>query len=311
MPIEKLSPELDRIISPGEDIEVLGTGYGPHDPAVDSRKFGIHPCAEGPVWIKERNLLVFTDITNNRRMKWSEAEGVSLHDEPSEYANGLTLDQQGRIVACEQYLRRVARLEPEGPKTVIASRYQGVRFNRPNDVVVKSDGSIYFTDPGAPRPGADLDFAGVYRVSPDLGDVTLLVRDFVTPNGLCFSPDEKTLYVDDTLRHHIRAFDVQANGQLNLDSDRVFCDMRGERPGMPDGLKVDVEGNVYCTGSGGVWIIDPSGKPLGIVLTEEEQTTNCAFGGDDWRTLFYTTFDVLGRIKCNIPGVPVPSPKPA
>ena len=311
MPIEKLSPELDRIISAGEDIEVLGRGYGPHDPAVDSRKFEIHPCAEGPVWIHAQGCLVFTDITNNRRMKWSPEEGVTLHDEPSEYANGLTLDQQGRIVACEQYLRRVARLEPEGPKTVIASRYQGVRLNRPNDVVVKSDGSIYFTDPGAPRPGCDLDFAGVYRVSPDLGDVTLLVRDFVTPNGLCFSPDEKTLYVDDTLRHHIRAFDVQANGLVNLDSDRIFCDMRGERPGMPDGMKVDVEGNVYCTGSGGVWIIDPSGKPLGIVLTEETQTTNCAFGGDDWRTLFYTTFDVLGSIRVNIPGVPVPSPKPA
>ena len=311
MPIEKLSPELDRIISSGEDIEVLGQGYGPHDPTVDSRKFDIHPCAEGPVWMHEQGCLVFTDITNNRRMKWSPREGVTLHDEPSEYANGLTRDQQGRIVACEQYLRRVARLEPEGTKTVIASRYRGVRFNRPNDVVVKSDGSIYFTDPGAPRPGCDLDFAGVYRVSPDLGEVTLLVKDFVTPNGLTFSPDEKILYVDDTLRHHIRAFDVQANGMLNLHSDRVFCDMRGERPGMPDGLKVDVEGNVYCTGSGGVWIIDPSGKHLGTVLTEEVQTTNCAFGGDDWRTLFYTTFDVLGSIRVNIPGVPVPSPKPA
>ena len=117
--------------------------------------------------------------------------------------------------------------------------------------------------------------------------------------------------MDDTLRRHIRAFDVQANGMLNLHSDRVFCDMRGERPGMPDGLKVDVEGNVYCTGSGGVWIIDPLGKHLGTVLTEEVQTTNCAFGGDDWRTLFYTTFDVLGSIRVNIPGVPVPSPKPA
>ncbi len=249
MPIEKLSPELDRIVSPSEDVEVLGRGYGPHDPAVDSRKFDIHPCAEGPVWMHEQGCLVFTDITNNRRMKWSPEDGVTLHDQPSEYANGLTRDQQGRIVACEQYLRRVARLEPEGPKTVIAGRYRGARFNRPNDVVVKSDGSIYFTDPGAPRPGCDLDFAGVYRVSPDLGEVTLLVSDFVTPNGLAFSPDEKILYVDDTLRYHIRAFDVQANGMLNLSSDRVFCDMKGDRPGMPDGMKLDVEGNVYCTGA--------------------------------------------------------------
>ena len=308
MPIQKLAPELDRIVSAGQDVEVLGRGYGPEaSPDLDSRALGIHPCAEGPVWWKEGAYLVFTDITHNKRMKWSPEEGVTLHDEPTNYANGLTRDTKGRLVACEQSARRVARIEPEGPKTVIANRYQDKRLNRPNDVVVKSDGSIYFTDPGAPGPDRDLDIAGVYRVSPDLDDITLLVKDFVTPNGLAFSPDEKVLYIDDSLAKHIRAFDVQGNGMLSLPSGRVFCDMKASLPGLPDGLKVDVEGNVYCTGPGGVWVIDPAGKHLGTILNGEEQTTNCAFGGEDWRTLFYTTFDTLGSIRLKIPGTPVPA----
>ena len=144
----------------------------------------------------------------------------------------------------------MTRQEPDGSTTVVANNYQGRRLNRPNDVVVKSDGSIYFSDPGAPDPNLDLDFAGVYRVSQDLGTLTLLVRDFVTPNGLAFSDDEGILYINDSRRGHIRAFDVQANGTLALGTDRVFADLRGERPGVPDGMKVDVEGNVYC---GGVW----------------------------------------------------------
>ena len=211
----------------------------------------------------------------------------------------------------------MTRLEADGSITVVADNYGGTRLNRPNDVVVKSDGSIYFTDPGAPAPELDMDFCGVYRVSPDLSAVTLAVRDFVSPNGLCFSPDESILYINDStgiLRReenmflsigHIRAFDVRPDGSLT--NDRVFCEMRGERSGIPDGMKVDVEGNVYCTGPGGVWVLDPSGKHLGTILTGAEQTTNCAWGGDDWRILFITTMGAIFRIQLKIPGMPVPA----
>jgi len=298
MPIELVSPELDRIVSRNQSIEELGSGYG-----------STAGPAEGPVWWREGGYLLFSDIGNNRRMKWVSGEGVTIFQENTDYANGLTRDLQGRLIACEHGTRRVTRLEPDGSITVVASSYKGTRLNRPNDVVVKSDGSIYFTDPWThPEPWGewDLDFAGVYRVSPDLGTITLLVRDFVTPNGLAFSPDESILYINDSRRRHIRTFDVQPNGTLALATDRVFCDLKGERPGIPDGMKVDVEGNVYCGGAGGIWVIDPSGKHLGTIVHGQPATTNLAFGGEDWRTLFFTSRNTLGSTQMKIPGVPVP-----
>lgn len=229
-----------------------------------------------------------------------------MFQEQTNYANGLTRDTQGRLLACEHGTRRVTRQETVGGITVVANSYRSIRLNRPNDAVVKSDGSIYFTDPGAPAPEVDLDFSGVYRVSPDLGTLTLLVRDFVTPNGLAFSPDESILYINDTRRRHIRAFDMQPNGALALATDRIFCDLNGDRPGVPDGMKVDVEGNVYCGGSGGIWIMDSSGKHLGTIVHGEATTTNLAWGDDDWKTLYFTTWRTLGRVRMKIPGIPVP-----
>ena len=290
MPIEQVSPKLERIVSRGQEIEELGEGY---------------QLAEGPVWYQDGGYLLFSDIPNNRRMKWTASQGVTMFQEPTNEANGLTRDRQGRLIACEHRRRGVTPLEPDGSITVVANRYQGRRLNRPNDVVVKSDGSTYFTDPTAPALGLDLEFAGVYRVSPDLGTITLLVRDFVVPNGLAFSPDESIFYIDDSRRRHIRAFDVGPNGTLALATDRVFCDLKEHRPGNPDGMKVDVEGNVYCTGPGGIWVIDPSGNHLGTILTGAEQTTNCAWGGDDLKTLYITTFATLARIQLKIPGIPV------
>ena len=244
-------------------------------------------------------------------MKWAAGEGVTVFREPTNQANGLTRDLQGRLLACEHEGRRVTRLEPDGTITVIADSYKGARLNRPNDVVVKSDGSIYFTDPWATAgivPNQwDLDFSGVYRVSADLSTLTLLARDFVVPNGLAFSPDEGILYINDSRRRHIRAFDMQPSGLLALQTERVFCDSKGERPGVPDGMKVDVEGNVYCGGSGGIWIIDPSGKHLGTIVHGGPLTSNMAWGGDDWKTLFFTTWTTLSRIKMKIPGMPVPA----
>jgi len=225
--------------------------------------------------------------------------------EPTNEANGLTRDRQGRLVACEHLARRVTRQDPDGSITVVANHYHGHRLNRPNDVVVKSDGSIYFTDPGLGRIESDLDFCGVYRVSPDLGELHALVWDFVVPNGLAFSPDERILYVNDSRRGYIRAFDVEPTGLLALATDRVFATLHDDRIGVPDGMKVDVAGNVYCTGPGGIWIFDPQGTHLGTIATGA-QTTNVAWGEADWLTLYFTTWSTVGRIRTKIPGIPVP-----
>ena len=296
MPIEQVSPDLERIVSLNQPIEELGNGFG-----------GDAGPAEGPVWYKEGGYLLFSDIGNNRRMKWTAGEGATIFREPTNHANGLTRDPQGRLIACEHETRRVTRLESDGSITVVANSYRGRRLNRPNDVMVKSDGSIYFTDPGFPTPGLDLDFNGVYQVTPDLGTITLISWDFSRPNGLALSPDESILYINDTRRRHIRAFDLEPNGMPLLATDRVFCDLSGERPGNPDGMKVDVAGNVYCGGSGGIWVMDSSGKHLGTIVHGAPATTNMAWGGDDWKTLFFTTRNALSRIQLKIAGVPVPA----
>ena len=304
MPIQQVSPDLERIVSMDQEVEELGAGY---------------EVGEGPLWWSEDRSLLFSEVRGSRRWKWTAAEGATLVQEPTNNANGLTRDPQGRLVMCEGGARRVSRVELDGSVTVIAGSYHGLPLNRPNDVVVKSDGSIYFTDPGGPAPDTDLDFSGVYRVSADLSAINLLVRDYVLPNGLAFSPDGSVLYINDSLGLHVNndmfrsigyidAFDVRANGMLA--NRRRFCDLRGEGTGIPDGMKVDVEGNVYCTGPGGVWIMDATGRHLGTILTEVEHTTNIAWGGDDWRTLYITTFQTLARIELKIPGLPVPASAP-
>ena len=301
MPIEQYAPELERIISTSEPIQELADGFG-----------GNQGPAEGPVWWQEGGYLLFSDIHNNQRMQYTPGEGVSLFHAPTNRANGLTRDLQGRLLACEHDSRRVTRQEPDGSLTVVANSFQGRRLNRPNDVVVKSDGCIYFTDPWtSPLPAEqwDLPFSGVYRVTPDLGTLTLLIADFVLPNGLAFSPDERVLYINDSRHGHIRAFDVQPNGTLLQATDRILVDLRGDAPGVPDGMKVDVEGHVYCGGSGGLWIMDPSGKKLGRIVHGASATTNLAFGGDDWKTLYFTSRNHLGSVKVNIPGLPVPTQK--
>jgi gluconolactonase len=298
--IEPLAPELEQIISPSASIQELAEGFG-----------GPLGPAEGPVWWKEGHYLLFSDIHNNRRMKYVPGQGVSVFQEPTNRANGLTRDLQGRLVACEHETRRVTRQELDGSLTVIANSFQGRRLNRPNDVVVKSDGCYYFTDPNAgivPEQW-DLTFAGVYRVTPDLGTMSLLVDNFVQPNGLAFSPDEKVLYINDSRRRHIRAFDLLPNGMLAKQTDRIFADLQGDEPGVPDGMKVDVEGNVYCGGAGGIWIMDVQGKKLGRIVHGAPATTNIAFGGDDWKTLYFTSRNHLGAVTVKIPGIPVPVQK--
>ena len=264
-------------------------------------------ATEGPLW-HPGGYLTLVDL-GGRLLKWDPGSGISVIRDNTGEGNGCTFDREGNLIMCEGEHRSVTRTNSDGTITTIADRYQGKLLNRPNDVVSRSDGSIYFTDPWTSpltQEQWDLTYAGVFRVTPDLGTITLLVEDFILPNGLMFSPDESVLYVNDSRRSHIRAFDMNPNGTLSRQSDRVFADLSGNAPGVPDGMKVDVEGNVYCGGSGGIHVLDPSGKKLGLIEHGAPSTTNLAFGGDDWKTLYFTTWNYLGSVQLNIAGSPGP-----
>ena len=298
--IEQMAPELGAIIDTNQQIRELATGFG-----------GDIGPAEGPLWWAEGKYLLFDDIQTARRMKYTPGQGVSVAMQKTNEANGLTRDLQGRLISAEHLTRRVTRTEPDGSITVVANSFQGKRLLRPNDVVVKSDGSIYFTDPGGPLAPEqwDMSKAGVYRVSADLGSMTLLTDDFLGPNGIAFSPDESVLYVNDSRRRHVRSFAMQPNGTLAMQTDRVFVDLNGAEPGVPDGMKVDSAGNVYTGGAGGLYIMDKTGKKLGRIVHGLPATTNMAFGGDDWKTLYFTTRSSLNMVSLKIPGMPVPVKK--
>lgn len=298
--IERLAPELDAILDSSQSIRELATGFG-----------GDIGPAEGPVWIAEGHYLLFNDIQTSRRMKYTPGQAVTVAKTPTNEANGLTRDLQGRLISAEHLTRRVTREDADGSITVVANNFQGKRLLRPNDVIVKSDGSIYFTDPGGPLAPDQFDVtvAGVYRVSADLGTISLIVDDLVGPNGLAFSPDESILYVNDARRRIVRAYDLLPNGTVAKQTSRLFADMGGAEPGVPDGMKVDVAGNVYTGGAGGLYIMDKTGRKLGRIVHGLPATTNVAFGGDDWKTLYFTTRSSLNMITVKIAGVPVPARK--
>ena len=294
MSLDIRSPKLLELIDANAEIEQLGTGC---------------EFTEGPVWHAEGKFLLFSDIPANQMKKWTAEDGITNFRVPSGKSNGLTYDKQGRLVTCEHANRRVSRTESDGTVVTIASHYEGKRLNSPNDVIVKSDGSIYFSDPPygltadyGVEGEQDLDFQGVYRLSPDGQTLTLLIDDFDRPNGLCFSPDESILYIDDTERLHIRAFDVQPDGTIA--NGRIFAEEEGD-DGVPDGMKIDVHGNVYLTGPGGIWIFDAYGEHLGVLQTPE-RAANLGWGGDDWSTLFITASTSLYSIQCKVSGIPVP-----
>lgn len=281
-----MSVEMDDLITPQEP-QVLAAGF---------------QGGEGPVWHPDGYLL-FSDIPASIVYRWTPGGSAEPFISPSRRANGLTFDRQGRLVACEHIGRQVSRMGTGGQMLPLVDTYQGKCLNSPNDLVVHSSGSIYFTDPpyGVLPDLGELGFPGVYRVDPD-GDIVLLVCDFFRPNGLAFSPDESILYIDDSVRRHIRAFDVESDGSLT--NDRVFVDMDVERPGPPDGMKVDVEGNVYCTAGGGLWVMNPGGRHLGTFVTPE-QPRNVAFGGPDYKTIYLTAAATLYSVRGNIPGIGV------
>ena len=252
--------------------------------------------SEGPVWVAARGELLFSDVNGNTIHRWKNGQ-LSTFRAPSNNSNGLALDPAGRLLSCERGTRRVARTEADGTLTVLAERYAGRRLNAPNDLVVKRDGSVYFTDPtfGATPGSLELDFQGVYRISDDGRILTLVVRDLALPNGLAFSPDERQLYVNDNQTGIIRVYDVAADGALN--NGRVFTD---QAPGA-DGMKVDVEGNVYCTTMTGVRVFDRAGRLLGTFVTAE-RPANCAFGDADGKTLYMTCRTGLYRVRVDTAG---------
>lgn len=257
---------------------------------------------EGPVWHPDGYFL-FSDIPGNTIYRWQPGGEPKAWRTPSHQSNGLTYDRSGHLIACEHGARRVTRTEGDATITILASHYGDKRLNSPNDVVVRSDGSIYFTDPpyGVQPEDAELPYSGVFCLAPD-GRLNLLVDDFVRPNGLAFSPDEGTLYIDDTMERTIRAFDVSRDGSLS--NGRLFADLSSDMEGGPDGMKVDVEGNIYCTGPSALWVYQPDGALVGLV-TGPYQPANVAFGGPDGRTLFLTATTSVFTLRTKIPGVAV------
>jgi gluconolactonase len=260
---------------------------------------------EGPSWHPD-GFLYFVDIRQSKIYRITPGKEAELLRERTRGGNGTTFNLQGELVLCEGEGRRLSKLDRDGKVVgAVAERFEGKRFNRPNDVVCRSDGSLYFTDPGLrlPLEQRELAASSVYRVATD--GTTTRLADFEYPNGLAFSPDERTLYVANTRwAQYIHALDLDADG--NLAGRRIFADMSSrDTNGVPDGMKVDQEGRVFCTGPGGIWVFTPDGDQLGII-SMPEVTANLTFGGTDMRTIFLTSSTSIYTLRSKTPGVPHP-----
>ena len=306
--IQRLDPRLDVIVDADAPVEQLATGY---------------TWAEGPVWVRDGGFLLFSDPGNNIIHRWTPGLGAAPFFSPSGLAgpipdgvreagaNGLRIDDRGRLVMADSGSRTIARMNlATREKTVIASTYQGKRFNSPNDLVLSRGGAIYFTDPpygfseADESPLREVSVNGLYRIAPD-GEVVLLDGSHRRPNGVALSPDERTLYLalSDEKQPQLLAYDLDARGMPT--GSRSFLDMQAGftkgLPGLPDGVKVDRAGNVFATGPGGVHVCTPQGELLGIIGTGKA-VANCAFGGSDGRTLFLTSHDILAKVRLKTAG---------
>lgn len=301
-PSKKLRGNLTKLTAQTENREKKNTVQDILDDSAKLEKVaGDFQFIEGPIWHPD-GFLLFSDIPANIIYKFASNQQVEVFRRPSGKANGNTLDKENRLLTAEHENRRVSRTEKDGKVITLADRYEGKRLNSPNDLVVKSDGSIYFTDPsyGLSKKQEELGFYGVYRLAPD-GKLTLLVKDLVLPNGIAFSPDEQKLYVNNSEAKYIAVFDVKPDGTVT--NERLFADLKdASQGGVPDGLKVDLQGNVYTTGPGGVWILSPDGKLLGKISVPET-ATNVAWGESDRKTLYITASTSLYRIRLKIAGV--------
>jgi gluconolactonase len=297
------NPKVYDLVASSVKVEQIATGF---------------TFTEGPVW-HPNGYLLFSDMPMDVRRKWTESDGIVEVMSPANKCNGMTLDADLNLIVCEHWTSQVVRATlnadgTEASRTAIASHYDGKELNSPNDVVVKSDGSIYFSDPtygrmdvfGNPRE-QDLDFQGVYRIPPGGGDLTLIADDFEQPNGLCFSPDERTLYVNDSRVLHIRRFDVADDGSVS--GGEVILDGIGDpddfAAGICDGMKCDEGGNVWVTGPGGVWVVAPDGEHLGTVEVPEH-TGNLNWGGSSWNVLYVPASSSVYRFECKVGGNRLP-----
>jgi gluconolactonase len=297
MTVQSHTPEFLELIDEDAEVERLGTGF---------------TFTEGPLWHPDGYLL-FSDMPGDVRRRWTESEGVTEIANPSNKGNGMTWDLEGRLLVCEHVTSSLVRIHPDGTgsgREVLATHYDGKQLNSPNDVVVKSDGTIYFTDPTYGRmPGfgiereQDIDIQGVYRIAPGGGDPELVVDDFVQPNGLCFTADERLLYVNDTDRAHIRVFEVQGDGSLA--NGRVLAEGIGtgdlDSGELVDGMKLDERGNIWVTGPKGVWVFSPDGEHLGT-LEVPENVGNLNWGGPDWNWLFIPASTSMYRVQTKVSG---------
>jgi gluconolactonase len=293
MTVEVRDPRLGDVVDPAVAIERLATGFD---------------FTEGPIWQPRERHLIFSDMPGDHMRRWRQGEGITTFRKPANMANGNAYDRAGRIVTCEHATSRVTRTARDGAVEVLASHWQGRELNSPNDVIVKSDGAIYFTDPtfgrmeyyGRPRE-PELDFQGVYRLEPESGTLALLADDFGQPNGLCFDLDERRLFVNDTERAHIRVFEVEVNGTLG--SSRVWAAPAGEGAGAPDGMKIDAAGNLLCTGPGGIHVFAPDATCLGVIRIPEVPA-NFTWGDADLRSLLVCASTSLYRVRLKVPGRP-------
>jgi gluconolactonase len=301
--LDELKLEVDLLTPAGE--RIAGKAL-PLDVIARDILFG-----EGPVWDARGKQLYFTDIVGDTIWKWKPGKGQEIVMRPSVKANGLALDLENRVLVAGWGGRTVFRFEKDGSRTTLADRWKGKKLCSPNDIVVTTDGAIWFTDPhggllNVGMVGDDLqkylDVQGVYRISPDGKKMTLVTADFVYPNGLCFSPDEKLLYVNCSRERLIRVYDVKGNGSVG--KARLFHQYTSPERGVPDGMKCDSEGNVYCTGPGGIFVHDPSGKVIARIKTPGHHCTNIAWGDDDWRSLYLTMIGSVLRTRLGVAGVP-------
>jgi gluconolactonase len=288
------SEKLNDLVDENAEVEQIATGF---------------TFTEGPIWTSDGSLH-FSDMPGDKRRRWHPEEGVTVLRDPSNKCNGMTLDNDGNLIVCEHVTSSVVREKPDGTPETLATHWQDKELNSPNDVIVASDGSIVFTDPTYGRmPGfglereQDLDFQGVYRLPAGGGEIELLIDDFVQPNGLCFSPDESLLYINDTDRAHIRVFDVGQNHALS--NGRVFAENIGDgdlaKGGLVDGMKIDEQGNVYVTGPDGVWVFGTDGEHLGTIEVPES-VGNINWGDDDWRSLYIPASTSVYRVRMKVAG---------
>jgi gluconolactonase len=287
------SPDsVGSFVEPGARLEKLAGGF---------------QFTEGPVWMNSEQALYFSDIPASITRRWSERRGVETMRAPNDKSNGMFLDHDGGLLVCQHGRRRIVKWRGGAEVEVVVDSFHGKKFNSPNDLVVRRDGALYFTDPpygltaAFGEPGQqELDFQGVFRTDPARRQVLLLNKGFFRPNGLAFSPDQQRLYVNDSEELLIRVFDVNAAGDLA--NERLFAEVRGDAPGCPDGMKVDTQGNVYVTGPGGLWVFSPAGERIGF-LPVPEVIGNFAFGEADRRTIFLTASTSLYRIRVLTPGI--------